>query len=282
MRGELQSFVTDSMLEPLWAAASTLMAWQVAWALGAAALAYLVLGLTGFGSALIVVPLLAWHWPLALVVPLVLMIDLPTSLLHTWLNRRQVQWHVLGHLLPGMALGALLGDALSNTLSQGWALGALGIYVVSIGVRGWRHQARSAATPPPPPAKPVSGSMAWLRDTATGLAVGVVETFFGTAGPIVVAFLSQRLPDVARVRANTPPVLILAVGFALGSFAMRGHLFQALIGLAYVPMVVVALAAVAWGHHLAVRLQGAMLARLVFALLVASGLALTARAIRML
>ena len=47
-------------------------------------------------------------------------------------------------------------------------------------------------------------------------------------------------------------------------------------------MVVVALAAVGWGHHLAVRLQGAMLARLVFALLVASGLALTARAIRML
>ena len=25
---------------------------------------YTVLGLTGFGSALVIVPLLAWHWPL--------------------------------------------------------------------------------------------------------------------------------------------------------------------------------------------------------------------------
>ena len=39
-----------------------------------------VLGIAGFGSALIIVPLLAWDWPLAVVVPLVLLIDVPAAI----------------------------------------------------------------------------------------------------------------------------------------------------------------------------------------------------------
>ena len=39
------------------------------------ALAYVVLGLTGFASSLIAVPLLAWRWPLAELVPLALVMD---------------------------------------------------------------------------------------------------------------------------------------------------------------------------------------------------------------
>ncbi len=31
--------------------------------MGVVLLGYTVLGLTGFGSALVIVPLLAWHWP---------------------------------------------------------------------------------------------------------------------------------------------------------------------------------------------------------------------------
>ena len=49
---------------------------------------YFVLGIAGFGSALIIVPLLAWDWPLAMVVPLVLLIDVPAAILHTGLNFR--------------------------------------------------------------------------------------------------------------------------------------------------------------------------------------------------
>lgn len=37
---------------------------------------YVVLGLTGFGSALVIVPLLTWQWPLSHVVALTLLLDL--------------------------------------------------------------------------------------------------------------------------------------------------------------------------------------------------------------
>ena len=40
---------------------------------GVVLLGYTVLGLTGFGSALVIVPLLAWQWPLPEVVALTLL-----------------------------------------------------------------------------------------------------------------------------------------------------------------------------------------------------------------
>jgi len=69
---------------------------------------YFVLGIAGFGSALIIVPLLAWDWPLAMVVPLMLLIDVPAAILHTGLNFRQVMWKELPPLLPSVILAQSL------------------------------------------------------------------------------------------------------------------------------------------------------------------------------
>lgn len=65
--------------------------------------AYLVLGITGFGSALILVPLLARQWPLADVVALAILLDIPASMLHGGLNLPQVRWRELLRMLPGLA-----------------------------------------------------------------------------------------------------------------------------------------------------------------------------------
>ncbi len=51
---------------------------------------YLVLGITGFGSALVIVPLLAWRWPLPEVVALTLLMDVPASALLGGLSFKQV------------------------------------------------------------------------------------------------------------------------------------------------------------------------------------------------
>ena len=64
------------------------------------ALAYVVLGLTGFASSLIAVPLLAWRWPLAEVVPLALVMDMLASLLMGGLNLREVRWDEFRALAP--------------------------------------------------------------------------------------------------------------------------------------------------------------------------------------
>ncbi|HQQ70689.1 MAG TPA: sulfite exporter TauE/SafE family protein, partial [Alicycliphilus sp.] len=101
-------------------------------------LGYTVLGITGFGSALVIVPLLAWRWPLAEVVPLVLLLDLPASLLLGGLNLRHVNLAELRRLLPGMVAGALAGLWLSGQLPGRWPLLALGLYVAAVGARALR------------------------------------------------------------------------------------------------------------------------------------------------
>lgn len=93
-------------------------------------LGYAVLGLTGFGSALVIVPLLAWRWPLAEVVPLVLAMDVAASLLLGRLNLRQVRWDVVLPLWPGLLLGGLLGLWVGRLAQPAWAMAALGLYVV--------------------------------------------------------------------------------------------------------------------------------------------------------
>ncbi|MBM3397871.1 MAG: sulfite exporter TauE/SafE family protein, partial [Betaproteobacteria bacterium] len=85
-------------------------------------LGYVVLGLTGFGSALVVVPLLAWQWPLPEVVALTLLLDVPASAFHSGLNWRWVKWAELRRLLPGMVLGTLVGLWLVQHMDSRWPL----------------------------------------------------------------------------------------------------------------------------------------------------------------
>ena len=112
-------------------------------------LGYTVLGLTGFGSALVIVPLLAWRWPLPEVVALTLLMDVPASMFHSGLNWRQVQWVELIRLLPGLVVGSLLGLWLTHEVHSNWPLLVLGVYVALVGLNALRQPsaARAPAAP---------------------------------------------------------------------------------------------------------------------------------------
>lgn len=227
---------------------------------------YTVLGLTGFGSALVIVPLLAWQWPLPEVVALALVLDLPASLMHSGLNWRQVQWTELRKLLPGMVLGTLMGLWLTHHLQTRWPLLALGVYVAVVGLRALRagqtHQ-------------PVN--VRWGVLYGTG--IGVVEMLFGTAGPVVVAWLTRRLPDPHQVRASIPMVMAVAVLTVLTGIAFDGRLSQPVLWQRWGLLIVPALLGVWFGHRLAHRVPVARLRQIICALLVVSGSVLTAKAL---
>ena len=227
---------------------------------------YTVLGLTGFGSALVIVPLLAWQWPLPEVVALTLMLDLPASLMHSGLNWRQVQWSELRRLLPGMVLGTGVGLWLTHHLHSRWPLLALGVYVAVVGLRALR-----AGQNHPPVAQ------RWA--VVYGLAIGVVEMLFGTAGPVVVAWLTRRLPVPHQVRASIPMVMAVAVLTVLAGMALDGRLSEPALWQRWGLLIVPALVGVWLGHRLAHRVPVARLRQLICALLVISGSVLAAKAL---
>lgn len=231
-------------------------------ALGVVLLGYTVLGLTGFGSALVVVPLLAWTWPLPEVVALTLLLDVPASTFHSGLNWRLVQWRELRRLLPGMVLGTLAGLWLLQHMSSRWPLLLLGLYVAGVGLKALR----APAAPPEPVAS------AWAGPA--GVAIGVVEMLFGTAGPVVVAWLGRRLTDVQAMRASTPLVISVAAATVLLGMAWEGRLSGDLIWQRWGLLICAALGGVWLGHRMAHRVPARVLRQAISALLVVSGVSL--------
>ena len=228
--------------------------------------AYIVLGLTGFGSALLMVPLLAWTWPLPEVVALVLMLDMPASLMHSGLNWRRVQWAELIRLLPGMVLGTLAGLWLTRYLDSRWPLLVLGVYVAIVGLRALRQSTDQM---------PVD--VHWRHPYGAGL--GVVEVLFGTAGPVVVAWLTRRLSDPQQIRATIPMIMAVAAVTVLLGMALDGRLSQPSLWQRWTVLIVPALAGVWLGHRLAHRVPVQRLRQMICALLVVSGSVLAIKAL---
>jgi len=236
--------------------------------MGVVLLGYSVLGLTGFGSALVIVPLLAWQWPLPEVVALTLLMDVPASAFHSGLNWRQVQWRELGRLVPGLVVGTLAGLWLLPHLHARWPLLLLGLYVAGVGVNALRPAAQRTGLPAPIWAYPV------------GTAIGLVEMLFGTAGPLVVAWLSRRVADVQHMRASTPMIITVAASTVLAGMGWEGRLSNDLLWQRWLVLIGVALIGVWLGHRVAHRVPLARLRQIICALLVVSGLMLALRALR--
>jgi uncharacterized membrane protein YfcA len=236
--------------------------------LGVAWLGYTVLGLTGFGSALVIVPLLAWQWPLPEVVALTLLLDVPASALHSGLNWRRVQWSELLRLLPGLVVGSAAGLWLTHLAPSRWPLLVLGFYVAAVGLNALRQPA-TRRTPAAP---------AWAY--GVGAAVGVVEMLFGTAGPLVVAWLARRVPDVQQMRASTPMIITVAASTVLTGMALDGRLSSEVLWSRWSVLILVALAGVAGGHRLAGHVPVARLRQIICSLLVVSGAMLALNALR--
>lgn len=225
---------------------------------------YLVLGITGFGSALVTVPLLAWIWPLPEVVALAILLDVPASMLHGGLNFRQVRWPALVAMLPGMAVGTLGGLWLLGQLDKRWPLFILGLYIAAVGLRALRQ-----AT-----ARPQASQIGPGYHLGSGL-VGVVEVMFATAGPVVLALLQRRLREVAEIRATVPVVMVVAGSVAIAVLAASGQVDHGQTLQRWVVGLPIAALGVVLGNRLARHIPPTVMRRTMAVLLVVSGLSLT-------
>lgn len=225
--------------------------------------AYAVYGISGFGSTIIAVPLLAHVSPLAFAVPLVVLLDLVTSVALGSGFRRKIAWGELAPLLVLMTAGIAAGVGLLLRAPERPLLVALGVFVLATGshrlVRGGplRTIARGWVVP-------------------TGLAGGVVSGVFGTGGPLYIMYLARRLPDPTALRSSMAVVLLLSSVLRLALFGATG-LASARVLTVTAVLVPVAMLGLYAGHRLHRRLAPLTVSRVVAALLVLSGISLILR-----
>lgn len=231
-----------------------------------------VLGITGFGSALISVPLLAWVWPLHQVVPLVLLIDFVACLLLGGLQWRQVQVRELLRFFVWILLGVGVGTALSQVpgvLQSGALLFALGAYVAWIGGRGLQGK--------------TIGSGSVLRPAGvSGILAGVIEVLWGTSGPVIVGHLISRFPDPHVLRAHISLCLMLVSGLACLTMWATGRTTSPEVWDSLLALMAVALTSMWICHRWSRHAPVAWLRRATLGLLLLSGLALSLQGARVM
>ncbi|HSC63317.1 MAG TPA: sulfite exporter TauE/SafE family protein [Caldimonas sp.] len=231
----------------------------------AVTLAYTVFGLTGFGAAIVGVPLLAHVVTIRFAVPMMLVFDLCAGLLLGLRNRRDVDRSELLRIAPFVALGMVLGVTALVRAPERWLLGVLGAFVFSYAC--WSLLNRAAPRPIGP-----------LWAVPAGVAGGVFTALYGSGGPVYTVYLARRLGDASRLRA-TIAVLIFCTAWArLALFSATGLLFQpSLLRLAAV-LLPCAVAGYFIGSHLHRRLAPRQAARAIWILLLGSGASLVWRA----
>jgi len=231
-------------------------------------LAYSVYGLTGFGAAIVGIPLLAHFYPLRFAVPMMLVFDLCAGLMFGLRDRKQVSRPELLWVAPFVLMGMALGLVLLINVNERWLLMVLGTFVLFYAVRNLLK--KNAAQPI---------SRRWALPA--GVIGGSLTSMFGTGGPIYVLYLAGRITDVSVLRASLGILIFSTALVRLGLFTASGFYNQpSLLPLAF------ALAPLGFlgywlGSRLHVRLPPQRATQAVWLLLIVGGASLLWRSIRM-
>ena len=228
--------------------------------------AYFIRGITGFGSGLIAVPLLALFLPLKFVVPMVLLLDFTASIVIGGFNFKRVKWGELGVLIPFGLIGVVLGTSLLVSLPPELMLIALAAFVFIFAVRSLFniHGEKLA-------------SRGWAVPAA--LTGGTVGALFGTGGPPYVIYLSHRIHNKSDLRATFSALFFTEGLMRIISFLIAGLLMSAKVWLAYFAALPLVLGALYLGGRMHVGLAPSQMTRLVGVLLLVSSVSLLFKAL---
>ncbi len=227
--------------------------------------AYFIRGITGFGSGLISIPLLALSQPLPFAIPLVLALDFTASIVLGGINRKLVDWNEIKILLPAGAVGACIGAFALLTLPPTIVLVTLGVFIMFFGFRnifGLQPEGRL--------------SRAWAAPA--GVAGGLAGALFGAGSPPYIMYLTRRLLDKGTVRATFSCLIAMDGAFRLALFFYAGLLQDSRLHWTYLACLLPMFIGLHSGNKVHKDITSASMLKVVGALLVMSGAMLFVKA----
>ena len=172
-------------------------------------IAFTVRGVTGFGSGLIAIPLLALMLPISVVVPMVGLLDYTAALGHGVKLRSDIRWKLILPLLPFTLIGVLLALYLFNTLDPELLKQFLGGFIILyalyalLTIKPHTHSSFFWAVP-------------------GGVIGGLISTLFGTGGPFYVIYLQLQGVGKATFRATIATIFFLDGSARITAYTLNG------------------------------------------------------------
>ena len=227
------------------------------------ALAYIVFGVAGFGTALVAGPILILFLPLSKIVPLLVLLDFVAAFGNLLPSRREVARPELLRLLPCMALGCTLGVIFLLNLKSDVLLLLMGLFISAYAIYSLAVKIR-----------PTQLAAGWA--IPMGTVGGMFGALFGSGGFLYAIYLNSRLPKDAA-RATQSALISCSTVVRLSLFIIAGvyaELPLLLLALCLLPAMALGL----WiGRRLIMKLSRESFVRLVTWLVLASGIALISR-----
>ncbi len=226
--------------------------------------AYTIFGMSGFGSTIIALPILANWLPLTYLVPLMALGDIVAASTVGGSNRRHVSGAELKRLLPFMALGIALGvTVLVNVPQQPLKMG-LSVFAIGVGLHSILNPSPKSTISP------------WWCVPA-GTVAGMLAAVFGAGGPVNVAYLAGRLRDKNEIRSTISVIISLSATVRTGLYAIAGLVLKsALLGGALMAAPF-AWGGIALGSRIHTGLTNEQMRRVIGGVLMASGAVLLYR-----
>ena len=229
---------------------------------------YFIFAITGFGAALLTVPMLSHLLPLPFVLPLAVLLDVGASLVVGIRFHRDADWGELKWMVPFSFGGAVLGVTLLVNLPREAGLAGLGVLLIVYGVYSLRQGTHFQR---------VSGGWAPVSGGAGGVG-GLMGTLFGIGAPPYAIYLARRMEDKAALRATLSTMVLASTGMRLAVFAFAGLVLGDRL-LAFALLFPFALAGLWAGQRLHVALPRARVLAAISALLIVAGASLVARVV---
>lgn len=178
----------------------------------------LIQGLSGFGSALIAVPLLAMLLPVETVVPLMALLGTLISAFNLLHLHHAVRIEPVLRLLAGYLIGTPLGLYALTRAPETAMLGALGVFLSGYAVLSLSGRQPNAG---------------WLREWRVGLGVisGALGAAFSTNGPPVILHVAAHPEwDADRQKATLVLFFTVASGVTVLAHAVSGLVTGEVLG----------------------------------------------------
>jgi len=221
-------------------------------------------GLTGFGSALVTIPLATFFVPLPFALAVFAIVDFANGLRLGLENPKNAILGDIARMVPLMIAGIVTGTTLLVNLPRQASLTALGVFVLGYALYSLARRGAPAT---------VGRNWAFFA----GFCGGLSGTLFGAGGPPYAIYLSHRPLTKEQFRATMTLTTIFSIGLRLVAFAVTGLLTQDGVWIAAAASIPAGLLAIYFASKIFRAISREMVMRGVAILLLASGASLIAR-----